>query len=79
MANVIVYSSHTCTYCKQLKTYLNAQNIPFEERNIDDNPAYGDELFAMGMRSLPVTLIGDQKILGLNPTRIQQALAEAEG
>ncbi|MDF2959571.1 MAG: NrdH-redoxin [Paenibacillus sp.] len=73
---VIVYSSNTCTYCKQLKQYLNDQSIPFEERNIDTNDAFIDELQAMGMSSLPVTVIGETKILGLNPTRIQKALAQ---
>lgn len=77
MANVIVYSSNTCTYCKQLKAYLGTQNIEFEERNIDVNPAFGDELFSMGVQSLPLTIIGEEKILGLNVTRIQQALAGA--
>jgi len=73
---VIVYSSTSCTYCAQLKKYLNDQSIAFEERNIDTNDAYIDELQALGMSSLPVTVIGDTKILGLNPTRIKKALAQ---
>lgn len=75
-AQVIVYSSTTCTYCSQLKKYLNEQNIPFEDRNIDHNEVYRDELEAMGMSSIPVTVIGETKILGLNPTRIKKALAQ---
>jgi glutaredoxin len=75
-AQVIVYSSNTCTYCKQLKQYLNEQSIAFEERNIDVNDAFIDELQALGVSSLPVTLIGDNKILGFNTTRIQKALAQ---
>lgn len=71
---VIVYSSTTCGYCTQLKKYLNDQNIAFEERNVDTNDAYYDELEAMGMSSLPVTVIGDAKILGMNTTRIKAAL-----
>lgn len=73
--NVIVYSSTSCTYCKQLKTYLQEQGIAYEERNIDENDAYGEELQAMGVASLPLTVIGEAKILGLNPTRIKKALA----
>ncbi|MBE1446506.1 glutaredoxin family protein [Paenibacillus sp. OAS669] len=73
---VIVYSSTTCTYCSQLKKYLTEQQIAFEERNIDVNEAYRDELEAMGMSSIPVTVIGETRILGLNPTRIKKALAQ---
>jgi len=30
----IVWSTETCSYCKQAKTLLNSKNIPFEERMI---------------------------------------------
>lgn len=73
---VIVYSSNTCMYCKKLKQYLNENSISFEERNIDANDAFIDELQAMGVSSLPLTLIGDTQILGFNTTRIQNALAQ---
>lgn len=71
----IVYSSTHCTFCKQLKTYLGEQNIAFEERNIDSSEVYAKELQALGMNSVPVTVIGDMTILGLNPTRIKKAIA----
>ncbi len=74
----IVYASNTCTYCKQLKTYLQQQNITFEERNIDENPAYGEELQRMGVMSVPVTVIGDKQVLGFNPGRIEKLLAAVE-
>lgn len=72
----IVYSSTNCVYCKQLKQYLEEQNLPYEERNIDENPAYGEELQRMGLMSVPVTVIGEKQILGFNPTRIQKVFAE---
>lgn len=78
MAQAIVYTSTTCTYCKQLKGYLTENNISFEERNVDENDAYFEQLQEMGMMSLPVTVIGDFKILGMNTTRIQKALASLE-
>lgn len=73
---VIVYSSNSCMYCKKLKQYLNENSIAFEERNIDANDAFIDELQALGVSSLPLTLIGETKILGFNTTRIQNALAQ---
>jgi glutaredoxin len=75
MAQAIVYTSTNCVYCKQLKSYLTEQNISFEERNVDENEAYFDELQKTGMMSLPVTVIGEYNILGMNTTRIQKALA----
>lgn len=74
MSQAIVYTSTNCVYCKQLKNYLKEQSISFEERNVDENETYFEELQALGMMSLPVTVIGEYKILGMNTTRIQKAL-----
>ncbi|WP_248930710.1 glutaredoxin family protein [Paenibacillus hamazuiensis] len=76
---VTVYSGTDCIYCAQLKEYLNQQNIVFVEKNIDLNEQYAAELKEMGMATVPLTVIGDKKILGLNPTRIKKALAELNG
>lgn len=73
--SVIVYSSTNCTYCKQLKQYLKDQGVDFEERNIDTNEDFADELRSMGFSSVPVTVIGENRILGMNPTRLKKALA----
>lgn len=83
MKKAIVYSSSTCNFCKQVKTFLTENNIPFEERNIDENPAYGEELQRIGIMSVPLTIIGDKQILGFNPGRLKKAYeavaaAEAE-
>jgi glutaredoxin len=73
---VFVYSSTHCVYCKQVKQYLTEQNVPFEERMVDTNDAFAEELMNMGMSAVPVTVIGDTKILGFNTARIQKALSE---
>lgn len=72
---VIVYTSTTCHYCAQLKKYLKERNVPFEERNIDQNEQFAEELWNTGMRSVPVTVIGDAKILGFNQIQLNKALA----
>jgi glutaredoxin-like protein NrdH len=78
MSNVIVYSKNQCPYCQQLKKYLTEQNVAYEERNIDVNDAYGEELHNLGIMSLPLTVIGEHKILGMNVTKLKKALAEVQ-
>lgn len=75
-SNVIVYTGTHCHYCAQLKSYLKDQKIDFEEKNIEENDNYAEELWNMGMRSVPVTVIGETKILGFNPTRVEKTLAK---
>ncbi|MGZ0052414.1 glutaredoxin family protein [Brevibacillus gelatini] len=78
MVQAIVYSSTNCGFCKQLKTYLAEQNISFEERNIDEKEEYAQELSRLGVMSVPLTVIGEKKILGFNPNRIKKVLAALE-
>jgi glutaredoxin len=73
----IVYSSTNCHYCAQLKQYLQDQGVTYEERNIDTSEEYAKQLSNLGMMSVPVTVIGEMTILGLNPSRIKKALARA--
>jgi glutaredoxin-like protein NrdH len=79
VAHAIIYSSAHCHFCKQVKNFMEEQNISYEERNIDENPAYHDELARLGIMSVPLTLIGDKQILGFNPDRIKKALAVLQG
>ena len=45
------------------------------ERNVGRDPGAREELIATGLMSLPVLLIGDQKLSGFNPAKIDAALA----
>ncbi|MCL6457524.1 MAG: glutaredoxin family protein [Gorillibacterium sp.] len=75
---VIVYSRTHCPYCVQVKKYLTEQGVNYEERNVDLNDAYAEELYNKGMRSVPVTYIGDEKIVGFNQTLLSKALGEQQ-
>ena len=72
---VIVYTSTYCQYCTQVKRFLCDRNVAFEERNIDQDEKYAEELWNTGMRAVPVTLIGETKILGFNQIQLNEALA----
>ena len=50
--------------------------MPFTERNIALDAGAREELMATGLTSLPVILIGDKKLAGVNPNAIDAALAE---
>ncbi|ANE48371.1 glutaredoxin [Paenibacillus swuensis] len=73
-AEVIVYSSTHCHYCGQVKNFLKENQVDFEERNIDLDETYAEELWNTGMRSVPVTVIGETNILGFNQTALSKAL-----
>jgi hypothetical protein len=45
-------------------------------RNVDEDEGAYDELLARGLRTVPVTIIGDTVIRGYDPAAIKRALAE---
>lgn len=49
------------------------------EKNVGKDPAARQELMALGMMSLPVILIGDERLAGFNPKKIDDALAKLQG
>ena len=77
MEKAIVYTSTNCPHCKQVKSFLNDKGIEFEERNIELEEKYAEEAWNMGVRAVPVTMIGEYKIMGMNMTQFNKALAEA--
>jgi len=55
--------------------YLSQKGVEFTEKNVAHNPEAVQELMSMGVRSLPLILIGDKRLSGFNPKAIDEALA----
>lgn len=45
------------------------------EKNVGLDPAARQELMEIGILSLPVLIIGEQRLTGFNPKKIDEALA----
>ena len=45
------------------------------EKNVGKDPQARQELMEIGILSLPVLLIGEQRLTGFNPAKIDEALA----
>jgi glutaredoxin 3 len=74
MKDITVYTSTSCTFCKALKQYLNEKDVNFTERNIDQDKEAVQYLIEHGHRGVPVTVIGDQEIVGFDKEKINAAL-----
>ena len=48
--------------------------VEFENRDIENHPGALEELRALGVRTVPLTVIGDQRILGFRPNDLSEAL-----
>ena len=57
-----------------VKVYLSRKGLEFTERNVSEDDAARDALLALGLRSTPVTVIGDQNVVGYSPPKLEAAL-----
>lgn len=64
-----VYTTPTCIYCHALMEWLDTQGIEYEEIDATTMP---------DITAVPVTEIGDQRIIGFDRPAIKKALANAE-
>ena len=49
------------------------------EKNVGRDPEARQELMEIGITSLPVIIIGEMRLAGFNPAKIDEALAQAQG
>ena len=58
-----------------VKVYLSRKGIEFTEHNISRDREGLKDLVGMGYRTTPVTVIGEETVVGYSPTKLDAALA----
>lgn len=77
---IVIYSTTTCPYCKMLKDYLDAKNIPYTEKMVDTDSAARDEMAAVsgGFLGVPYTVItkdgSKEGIIGFDKGKLDSIL-----
>ncbi|MEF9958967.1 MAG: glutaredoxin domain-containing protein [Niameybacter sp.] len=70
-----VYSVEWCGPCQKVKKYLDTKGIPYEVVTVADAKEDRDVVLKVsGQRSVPVTTINQQVILGFDKQKIDEAL-----
>lgn len=73
--STIIYTSTLCPVCGMVKNFLDTLEIPYQEVNVDMNPAAMLQLITKTRRlSVPQTKINGKLISGFNPEKMLQAL-----
>ena len=75
---VVVYTTPTCPDCRALKSWLAAQGVAFEERDLTDAAVMEEAKARTGVRVAPITLVGEKVFYGTFPAQ-KPGLAKALG
>ena len=58
-----------------MKEFLSREGAPFASRNIEEDDAAYDELIALGMRTVPVTVFDGETVKGFDEAALSAAVA----
>ena len=78
-SQVVVYGASWCGYCHAITDWLKQQNVTHTYKDIeDDEPAKQELLDKMDgeFRGIPVTIIGDDIVLGFDRPTLDSLLEE---
>ncbi|MDB5166706.1 MAG: glutaredoxin 3 [Candidatus Saccharibacteria bacterium] len=79
--NITIFTTNTCAYCVQVKKWLGAKGMTYEEVNLDQHPErQAEALEISGAYTVPVTVVTQQDdskevIVGFNLAKLAPAVA----
>jgi glutaredoxin 3 len=77
MAEVTIYTTPTCPWCKRTKDWLKANNVAFKEVDVSIDEAKARQLVERtGQVGVPVTEVDGRLILGFNADELKKALGK---
>ncbi|MEX1112486.1 MAG: glutaredoxin family protein [Candidatus Andersenbacteria bacterium] len=82
MANVTIYTTSTCGYCKAAKEFMQSHGVEYNEINVGTDQAKAREMIEKsGQMGVPVIIVenegNEDMIIGFDQARIAAALGIA--
>lgn len=65
-ANVVMYATSWCGYCRKARNYFKANNIAFIEYDIEKNMSAKRRYDGFGGRGVPIIFVGHQRMNGFS-------------
>lgn len=76
MAEVIIYTTPSCVYCKDAKAFFNENNIKYQEKDLSVDAAARDEMFEKSdQMGVPVIDVDGKIVIGFNKKELSKLLS----
>lgn len=73
--SVVVYTTSWCGWCRKTLAWLDARGVAYENRDIEDDPAWAAELRRKtGSQSIPVVDVDGRIVRGFDPQALEELL-----
>ena len=75
MANVSIYTTPSCVYCKKTKDFFKEHNIEFSEFDVTTDTAKRDEMIQnSGQMGVPVIDVDGTMVVGFDEPKLRELL-----
>lgn len=79
MAQVKIYTTPTCAYCKMAKEYFKEHNIQYEEYDVAEDMQKRQEMFEKsGQMGVPVIEIDGKIVVGFDQSKVEKYIDESK-
>ena len=75
---VTMFTTTWCNVCKTAKAWLNEKGIAFVELDVEKDEEGKRRYRELNGKGVPITLIGQQKLIGFSAAKMEQALKQAK-
>ncbi|MCL5407362.1 MAG: glutaredoxin family protein [Patescibacteria group bacterium] len=76
---VVIYSTPTCPYCLQAKSYFESKNIDYTNIDVSTDQKAAQEMVDLsGQMGVPVITINDKVVIGFDKSKIEALLISNE-
>ncbi|MBI4158566.1 MAG: glutathione S-transferase N-terminal domain-containing protein [Candidatus Yanofskybacteria bacterium] len=77
MANIKIYTTPTCAFCKMAKEYFKSKDLNYEEYDVSKNiPRQKEMIEKTGQFGVPVIDIDGKIVIGFDKPKIDQMLSQ---
>ncbi|MEK7542547.1 MAG: glutaredoxin domain-containing protein [Patescibacteria group bacterium] len=75
MANVTIYTTPTCVYCRAAKEFFGEHNVQYEEKDVArDEQAREDMISKSGQMGVPVIEVNGEIVIGFDEPKLSRLL-----
>ena len=75
MAQVTIYTTPTCVYCKKAKSFFHEHNVVYREKDVSADASAVDEMVQKsGQMGVPVIDVDGKIVIGFDESALKEAL-----
>ena len=75
MAQVTIYTTPTCVYCKKTKVFFHEHNVVYQEKDVStDSAAVEEMVHKSGQMGVPVIDVDGKIVIGFDESALKEAL-----